>query len=212
MRTNGYFSGVSASVTCSNRGLERARTKLGGQRLRPIQCGESAPDVHRIPLGAILIKQQDRRAVLGDARRQTGRLEHRESAESMNLAFPRGEVTKDPPKSKRLLTQHWSRPLSRPWWPSTLVAEWGKHGKHRRQLLGPFSLSLGSSIAAPACASVRLARTTRCATVASVVRYVRAISRVVRPPTSLSVSVALRLRVRTGWQQTNVSRSTSSST
>ena len=58
---------------------------------------------------------------------------------------------------------------------------------------------------------VRLARLIRCATVASLDRYARAISRVDSPPTSRSVSATRDSLVSTGWQDMNISRSTSSS-
>ncbi len=74
------------------------------------------------------------------------------------------------------------------------------------------STGSGSSSAAPAPVRVRLALTTRCAMVASVVRKARAISAVVNPPTSLRVSVVWASWVSDGWQQMNISRSTSSCT
>ena len=77
---------------------------------------------------------------------------------------------------------------------------------------GASSSPLGTSNGTWASASVRLARTMRCATVASETRKARAISAVVRPPSSRSVS-AIRASVEsTGWQQVNTSRSRSSAT
>ena len=63
---------------------------------------------------------------------------------------------------------------------------------------------------APASASVRLARTIRCATVASGTRNARAISGVVSPPSSRSVSATRASVESTGWQQVKISRSRSS--
>ena len=77
---------------------------------------------------------------------------------------------------------------------------------------GASSSPLGTSNGTFASASVRLARTIRCAIVASETRNARAISGVVRPPSSRSVS-AIRASVEsTGWQQVNTSRSRSSAT
>jgi hypothetical protein len=56
-------------VASRNRRLQSVRAELSRQRLGPIQRGEATRDVHRIPLRAILIKQQDRRPVIGDAGR-----------------------------------------------------------------------------------------------------------------------------------------------
>src|SRR4051812_30163894 len=52
----------------------------------------------------------------------------------------------------------------------------------------------------------------RCASVASGTRNARAISSVVRPPTSRRVSATRASRPSTGWQEMNTSRRTSSST
>ena len=60
-------------------------------------------------------------------------------------------------------------------------------------------------------ASVRLARTIRLAIVGSAARNPRAISSVVRPPSSRRVSAILASVDSTGWQEMNISRSRSSS-
>ena len=56
-----------------------------------------------------------------------------------------------------------------------------------------------------------MARLIRCATVASLDRNARAISRVDSPPTSRRVNATRDSVVSTGWQAVNISRSTSSS-
>jgi hypothetical protein len=57
---------------------------------------------------------------------------------------------------------------------------------------------------------VRLARTMRCAMVASGTRKARAISAVVSPPSSRRVRAARASGDSTGWQETKISRSRSS--
>src|SRR3954468_15452323 len=73
---------------------------------------------------------------------------------------------------------------------------------------GPVGTSKGTCAAV----SVRLARTIRCASVASGTRNARAISSVVRPPTRRRVSATRASRLSTGWQEMKTSRRTSSST
>ncbi len=73
------------------------------------------------------------------------------------------------------------------------------------------SAPYGTSNGIPACASVRLARTIRWATVGSEESTARAISAVVRPPSSRSVSAIRASADSTGWQTVKISRSRSSS-
>ncbi len=68
----------------------------------------------------------------------------------------------------------------------------------------------GTSNGTRASARVFLARTIRCATVGSGTRKARAISPVVRPPSSRRVSAARASVDSSGWQATNTSRSRSS--
>src|SRR5438105_423742 len=62
----------------------------------------------------------------------------------------------------------------------------------------------------PASTIFRLARTIRCAMVASLVRKARAISGVVSPITARRVSATCASRLSAGWQQVKISRSRSS--
>ena len=77
---------------------------------------------------------------------------------------------------------------------------------------GASSSPRGTSNGTCASASVRLARTMRCATVGSGTRNARAISSVVRPPSRRSVSATRASVDSTGWQEVNTSRSRSSPT
>ena len=72
--------------------------------------------------------------------------------------------------------------------------------------------AFGSRGAEGKIASVRFARTIRCATVASGTRNARAIAGVVRPPSARSVSATRASSLRAGWQQVNISASNSSPT
>ena len=62
----------------------------------------------------------------------------------------------------------------------------------------------------PETRTLRFARTSRCATVASGSSSARAISGTVRPPTSRSVSGTWASSASAGWQQANISPSRSS--
>ena len=70
----------------------------------------------------------------------------------------------------------------------------------------------GTSNGTFASASVRLARTMRCAIVGSGKRKARGISGVVRPPSKRSVSATRASVERTGWQAVNTRRNRSSPT
>src|SRR6266536_1373506 len=74
------------------------------------------------------------------------------------------------------------------------------------------SAPCGTSDGTCASESVRLARTIRWATVASGTRYARAISSVVRPPSSRRVRATRASVERTVWQEMNMRRSKSSPT
>ena len=82
--------------------------------------------------------------------------------------------------------------------------------EHRREALAERRRRAAPRTARCASASVRLARTMRCAIVGSGTRNARAISSVVRPPSRRSVSATRASVESTGWQRVKISRSRSS--
>ena len=174
----------AAIAACSAYGPARA-----AQRLGPLERGEPAADEQLIPARAVLVEQQDRLARRPDARAasreawisisatspctsgscgaSSARMRPRRSASS-HSAGPHPVVARG--RRVALVEDEVDRPPA----PTT----GGPRGSAPR----------GTSNGTRASASVRLARTIRWAIVASGTRKARAISSVVRPPSSRRVS------------------------
>ena len=114
------------------------------------------------------------------------------------------------PEPQRVLAQRRAHPVVARGRRVPLVEDEVDDLEHRRQARVAARRPRGTSNGTRASASVRLARTMRWATVGSGTRNARAISSVVRPPSSRSVSATRASVDSTGWQAMKISRSRSS--
>src|SRR5712691_7900096 len=100
----------------------------------------------------------------------------------------RNELRQDPAEAQGVLAQRRSHPVVAGGRRVALVEHEVDHLEHRGEAGGEICSGGGTSKGTRAAASVRLARTMRCAMVAFGTRKARAISSVVRPPSRRSVS------------------------
>ena len=124
----------------------------------------------------------------------------------------RRQLGEDAAEPQRVLAQRRAHPVVAGGRRVALVEDQVDDLEHRRRAARRSSSPRGTSNGTCASASVRLARTMRCAIVGSGTRNARAISSVVRPPSSRSVSATRASVDSTGWQAVNISRSRSSPT
>ena len=118
----------------------------------------------------------------------------------MHLRLRREQLGQDASEPQRLLAQLGPHPVVAGGRRVALVEDQVDDLEHRRRGARRARSRAGTSNGTRASASVRLARTMRCAMVASGTRKARAISLVVRPPSRRSVSATRASVESTGWQ------------
>ena len=205
--------GARARVARGDRGLQRVRAARAAERLGALERREPAPDQQLVPARAVLIEQQDRLAVAADARARA-----RDAWISISATRPctsgSSGASSASTRPRRSASSHSAgpHPVVARGRRVALVEDEVDDLEHRREPRGAARRRAAPRTARCASASVRLARTMRCAIVGSGTRNARAISSVVRPPSSRSVSATRASVESTGWHAVKTSRSRSSPT
>ena len=184
----------SAARADTRRWPPGARTpRCPAQSLGPVQRRQAPSDEEVVPSGPVLVEEQHRRSRRTDPGPQTRRLDLHQRHEAVDLGLVHQELGQDPTQTKRVLAQRRARPVVARGGRVPLVEHEIEHLEHRRQA--------GVAVGSP-----RVPRTghwppTACAwpersagprwTPARGMRA--AISSVVRPPRSRSVSATRRL-------------------
>jgi hypothetical protein len=195
----------------------RRRSRPAGRRAPgcpacgAVQRGQPAPDQQPVPAAAVLVQQQHRFAVRPRAGALARGLDLHQRHQAVHFAFFRRQLGQHAAQAQRLAAQGRAAASRRRRWPNSLRCRSGR---------SPAAPTPGA-----ACVRRRAAPRTapslppgcawraRCAGPPSIRapgRRARS-PRVDRPPTSLSVSAARASLDSTGWQATNIRRSTSSS-
>ena len=116
-----------------NRGLQQVRTVRPPAPFGGIDRGEAAPNENLIPQRAVLIEQQDRRAVRPHACIRPRRLNLHQRHETVHFRFVGHQAGKDAPQPQRVLTECRPHPVVARCRRVALVEDEINHFEHRRQ-------------------------------------------------------------------------------
>ncbi len=147
-------------------GLQGVRAPGGGELVGPGQRGLAPPDVEAVPRAAVLVEQQDGRAGGANAGAQAGGLELHEGDEAVHLGLVGHEGGEHAAEAERLAAELGPHPVLARGGRVALVEDEVddlEHGARRDKRSSPTGTSNGT----PARAMAFLARTMRCAIVAS---------------------------------------------
>ena len=187
-----------------------------GPSAPPVLCarverGEAAADEQPVPARPVLVEQQHRLSGGADPRARARCLQLHQGDQAVYLRLAREQLGEDAAEPERLLEQLGPDPIVAGGRRVALVEDQVDRLEHRRRGARRARRAREPRTARAPPTSVRLARTIRCATVASETRNARAISLVVRPPSRRSVSATRASVESTGWQAVKMRRRRSSS-
>jgi len=120
-------------VTSSNRSLERVRTLPAAEPLGPLERSETTTDQELVPLGTVLLEQQDGLARRTHARPRARRLNLHQRDEAVDLRLFRCKLGQDAAEAKRLLTEGRPHPVVASRGRIPFVENQVDDLKHRRQ-------------------------------------------------------------------------------
>ena len=121
----------AAIAACSVYGTDGA-----ARRIRALQRGEPAADQHPVPARAVLVEQQDRRAVGPDARASARRLQLHQRRQAVHLRLARQQRGQHATEPQRLLEQLRAQPVVAGGGGVALVEDQVDRLQHRGEPLG----------------------------------------------------------------------------
>ena len=98
-------------MTGRDRGLQHIGSALRAEPLGTLERAEPAADQEVVPAGAVLLEQQDRRAVRGGACTEPRSLDFHQRDEPMHLRLGGRQLGKNAPQPQRLLAQRGPDPV-----------------------------------------------------------------------------------------------------
>ena len=98
-------------MTGRDRTLQRIKTAACAQLLRALQRGQATADQQLVPLGAILVQEQDGLSRRTHARFRPGRLDLHERHQAVDLGLTRHQLGQDTAQTERVFTKCRAHPI-----------------------------------------------------------------------------------------------------